>query len=43
MAELREKVRLTDNLPKVPAERRIDEIRKILEANEFIREKYIPE
>ena len=33
----RERVRLTDNLPKIPVERRIEDIRKILEANEFIR------
>lgn len=39
---IREPVKLTDNLPKVPIRHRIEEIRVIAEADPYIMEKYIP-
>lgn len=39
----REKVKLSDNLPKVPIRKRVDDIVHITSENEFIMEKYIPE
>lgn len=36
-------MKLTDNLPKIPVRQRIEEIRRVVDANEYIMEKYIPD